>query len=306
MELLLEQLLNAVLLGCVYTLVAVGFSLFFGLVNVVVFCGGDIAAFGAFSVLLFYLVFSVTGFLTSFPAWLFVLIIVICGAALGSLFGKAAYTVSIKPYEKKSELMPLLSTIALGILVRELIGLLYPQGRNPQVFPSLLARGAIIEGSVLTVSNLMIIIITMGILGALFLLINKTKLGWAMQTLSQDKETASMIGINIKRVINFTFVLGGAILGVGGFLIGSYYGIVRFDMGASYGLIGFSAAVVGGLGNIYGAIVGGMLLSFVEVLISGYIPGGTAYARIFSFLIVVIFMIFRPEGILGQKTVEKV
>ncbi|MCK5201172.1 MAG: branched-chain amino acid ABC transporter permease [Spirochaetales bacterium] len=306
MELLLEQLLNAVLLGCVYTLVAVGFSLFFGVVNVVVFCGGDIAAFGAFSVLLFYLVFSVTGFLTSFPAWLFVLIIVICGAALGSLFGKAAYTVSIKPYEKKSELMPLLSTIALGILVRELIGLLYPQGRNPQVFPSLLPSGTIIEGSALTVSNLMIIVITVGILGALFLLINKTKLGWAMQTLSQDKETASMIGINIKRVINFTFVLGGAILGVGGFLIGSYYGIVRFDMGASYGLIGFSAAVVGGLGNIYGAIVGGMLLSFVEVFISGYIPGGTAYARIFSFLIVVIFMIFRPEGILGQKTVEKV
>lgn len=306
MELLLEQLLNAVLLGCVYTLVAVGFSLFFGVVNVVVFCGGDIAAFGAFSVLLFYLVFSITGFLASFPAWLFVLIIVICGAALGSLFGKVAYTVSIKPYEKKSELMPLLSTIALGILVRELIGLLYPQGRNPQVFPSFLPRGAIIEGSALTVSNLMIIIITVGILGALFLLINKTKLGWAMQTLSQDKETASMIGINIKRVINFTFVLGGAILGVGGFLIGSYYSIIRFDMGASYGLIGFSAAVVGGLGNIYGAIVGGMLLSFVEVFISGYIPGGTAYARIFSFLIVVIFMIFRPEGILGQKTVEKV
>jgi len=306
MELLLEQLLNAVLLGCVYTLVAVGFSLFFGVVNVVVFCGGDIAAFGAFSVLLFYLVFSVTGFLAAFPAWLFVLIIVICGAALGSLFGKAAYMVSIKPYEKKSELMPLLSTIALGILVRELIGLLYPQGRNPQVFPSLLPSGVIIEGSALTVSNLMIIIITVGILGALFLLINKTKLGWAMQTLSQDKETASMIGINIKRVINFTFVLGGAILGVGGFLIGSYYSIIRFDMGASYGLIGFSAAVVGGLGNIYGAIVGGMLLSFVEVLISGYIPGGTAYARIFSFLIVVIFMIFRPEGILGQKTVEKV
>jgi branched-chain amino acid transport system permease protein len=306
MELLLQQLLNAILLGCVYTLVAIGFSLFFGVVNVVVFCGGDIATFGAFSMLLFYLVFSVTSFFTAFPAWLLAMIIVICGAALGALFGKAAYTVSIRPYEKKSELMPLLSTIALGILVRELIGLIYPQGRNPQVFPSLLPGGEVLAGSSLTVSNLIIIIITVLILVALFTMINKTKLGWAMQTLSQDKETASMIGINIKRVINFTFLLGGAILGVGGFMIGSYYGIVRFDMGASYGLIGYSAAVVGGLGNIYGAIVGGMLLSFVEVFISGYIPGGTAYARIASFIIVILFMIFKPEGILGRKTVEKV
>jgi len=306
MELLLEQLLNAVLLGCAYTLVAIGFSLFFGVVNVVVFCGGDIATFGAFSMLLFYTLFSASVIFSSLPPWLFVILIVFCGAALASLFGKVAYTVSIKPYDKKSELMPLLSTIALGILLRELIGLIYPQGRNPQVFPSLLPKGVLIQGSSLTVSNLMIIAITVGILIALFILINKTKLGWAMQTLSQDKETASMIGINIKKVINFTFVLGGAVLGVGGFLIGSYYGIVRFDMGASYGLIGYSAAVVGGLGNIYGAIVGGMLLSFVEVFISGYIPGGTAYARIFSFLIVVLFMIFRPEGILGHKTVEKV
>jgi len=306
MELLLEQLLNAVLLGCAYTLVAIGFSLFFGVVNVVVFCGGDIATFGAFSMLIFYTLFSVSGVFSALPAWLFVILIVLCGAALASLFGRIAYMVSIKPYENKPELMPLLGTIALGILLRELIGLVYPQGRNPQVFPSLFPKGVVIAGSSLTISNLMLIVITVAILIALSLLINKTKLGWAMQTLSQDKETASMIGINIKKVINFTFVLGGAVLGIGGFLIGSYYGIVRFDMGANYGIIGFSAAVVGGLGSIYGAIVGGMLLSFVEVFISGYIPGGTMYAKIFSFLIVVLFMIFKPEGILGKKTVEKV
>lgn len=144
------------------------FLVIFGVVNVVVFCGGDIATFGAFSMLLFYMLFSVSGILSSLPVWLFVILIVLCGAALASLFGKVAYTVSIKPYEKRSELMPLLSTIALGILLRELIGLLYPQGRNPQVFPSLLPRGVFIEGSSLTISNLMIISITVVILVALF------------------------------------------------------------------------------------------------------------------------------------------
>jgi branched-chain amino acid transport system permease protein len=127
-----------------------------------------------------------------------------------------------------------------------------------------------------------------------------------MQSLAQNKEVAAMIGVNTPLIISVTFIIGGTILAIGGFLIGSYYNIVRFDMGSMYGLMGYSAAVVGGLGNIYGAIVGGMLLAFAETFMTAYIPGGTAYAKVFSFLIVILFMIFKSEGIIGQKTIEKV
>ncbi|HAJ31869.1 MAG TPA: hypothetical protein DCK79_00600 [Candidatus Atribacteria bacterium] len=306
MGLLSEQIMNALLLGCTYTLVAIGFSLFFGVVDVVVFCGGDIAIFGSFAVLIFYKLFTATGLTTFLPYWLFILLIVICGMILGAIFGKVVHLVSIKPFERASELMPLLSTIAFGIFIRELIGLFYPQGRNPQVFPDMLPKGCIKGNYLLSYKNLFIIGITFIIIAVLFIIVNKTKLGLSMQSLAQNKEVAAMIGVNTPLIISVTFIIGGTILAIGGFLIGSYYNIVRFDMGSMYGLMGYSAAVVGGLGNIYGAIVGGMLLAFAETFMTAYIPGGTAYAKVFSFLIVILFMIFKSEGIIGQKTIEKV
>jgi len=305
MGVLSEQIINALLLGCTYTFVAIGFSLFFGVVNAVVFCQGDIAINGAFAMLAFYTLFTTIGLIASLPYWLFILLIIVFGMIFSALFGEIVYLVSVKPFGS-SETMPLLSTITLGIFIRESIGLFYPQGRNPQVFPDILPKGLIMGNNMLSYKNVFIIAITLIIITFLFLIINKTKLGLSMQTLAQNKEAASMIGINVNLIIRITFMIGGMILGIGGFLIGSYYNIVRFDIGATYGLMGYCSAVVGGLGNIYGSIIGGMLFGFVETLVSAFIPGGTAYARVFSFFVVILFMMFKPEGILGQKTIEKV
>jgi len=301
-----EQLMNAILLGCSYTLVAIGFSLFFGVMDAIVFCSGDIAIFGAFCVLMFYSLAVSLGLFAIFPFWLAVILVIICSAVVSGLLGIITHKISIKPFEGAPILMPLLSTIALGVVIREAIGLFFPQGRNPQVFPNLLVKGSLFNINSLSYRNLIMIAVTIFMLAVLFWFLNRTKTGLSMQSVSQNKEAAQMIGVNIRVIVTMTFVIGGILLSIGGFLIGSYYNIVRFDMGSMYGIKGFSAAVVGGLGNIYGAIVGGMLMAFVEVFVSGYIPGGTAYASIFAFLVVVLFMIFKPEGILGEKTIEKV
>ncbi|MDD2221295.1 MAG: branched-chain amino acid ABC transporter permease [Clostridia bacterium] len=311
---------NAILLGCTYTLVAIGFSLFFGVMNVVVFCCGDIAVFGAFSMMGAYAVVYSAGLFDVLPFTVCVLLLLLIGALFCTALGLCAYQFSIKPFEKASDLMPLLSTIALGTVVKEVLGLFFQpivnaastksatetaitvvSGRNPQAFPTLIAPGGSID-----LRNVIVIVVTVFLLLALYLFLNKTKTGLAMQAVSQNKELAFIVGINVYKITVLTFVVGSIMLAIGGFLIGNYQTIMSFDDGAMYGVKGFAAAVVGGLRNTFGSVIGGMLLAFVEVFVSGYIPGGTAYASICAFIIVVLFIIFKPEGIIGDKSIEKV
>lgn len=321
MELVFDQIVNAILLGCTYTLVAIGFSLFFGVMDVVVFCCGDIAIFGAFSILGSYTILASAGIFDALPFTVVVVLLLLIAAILCACLGLLTYRVSIKPFDKSSALMPLLSTIALGTAIREVLGLVFHRvinpiasavaqvpgeyvvrgGRNPQAMPRLIAP----ESSIDT-RNLIIIVVTLVILLLLFLFLNKTKTGLSMQAISQNKDVSLMIGVNVRRTIMLTFLIGGILLAVAGFLLGSYNTIIRFNDGSMYGTKGFSAAVVGGLKNTYGAVIGGMLLGFVEVFVSGYIPNGTAYASIIAFVVVVLFIVFKPEGIIGEKTIEKV
>ncbi len=301
---IVEQIMNAILLGCTYTLVAIGFSLFFGVLDVVVFCSGDIAIFGAFSIIGSYIL--VAGVDAALPVTVLALLMAAIAAILCAAFGLLTYYVSIKPFEKSSPLMPLLSTIALGMVIREGLGNFFPKGRNPQAFPDLVSSGALGNTMLFSFRNLFIISVTVVILILLFTFLNRTKIGQSMQAIAQNKELAYMTGINIRRTVSVTFILGGVLLSLAGFLIGAYYGVLRFDGGSMYGIKGFSAAVVGGLRSIYGAVVGGMLLGFIEVFVAGYIKGGTAFASAIAFVVVVIFMVLKPEGILGEKTVEKV
>ncbi len=313
-------IVSAILLGCTYTLVAIGYCLFFGVLDVVVFCCGDIAIFGAFSIIGTYTVLYSAGIYQALPMEISLLLILLLSALFCVMLGLIAYRTSIKPFEKSSTLMPLLSTIALGTVIKEVLGLVFRPtvngiskavavekplevvgGRNPQGMPKLIAGSGTIEQR-----NLIIICVTVAMLVALFLFLNKTKIGLSMRAVSQNKELALMTGVNVKRVITTTFMIGGVLLAVGGFMLGSYQTIIRFDGGSMYGSKGFSAAVVGGLKSIWGAVVGGMLLGFVEVFASYYIPSGTQYANIIAFLVVIIFIVFKPEGIIGEKTVEKV
>jgi branched-chain amino acid transport system permease protein len=140
----------------------------------------------------------------------------------------------------------------------------------------------------------------------MFLFISRTKIGSHVVAISQDFEAASMVGINVNRAVSVTFFIGASLAAIAGFMNGIYYTVFRYDMGTIAGIKGFSGAVVGGLGSVFGAVIGGFLMAFVETFAAGYIPGGSAVRDVFSFVVVLIFLIFKPSGIIGDRMMEKV
>ena len=304
---IIQQVINALLMGCTYTLIAIGFNLFFGALNVVHFSHGDVCILGAFVTLILYSLAKFLGLLAIFPKFIYVPLMIIMAMIITGFLGVFFERIVIKPFRYAPLLMVLVATVALGIVVRETVRLSFPHGSNPQIFPRILPQHSFyIGGVLLRLDNLIIFGITLFLIAMIFLFIQRTKMGAAIRAISQDGEAAMMMGINMDRTVAATFLLGSALGAVAGILIGAYNNIIRFDMGLMGGVKGFSAAVVGGLGNVYGAIIGGLILGFVETFAAAFIPGGTPYTDVFAFLVVIFFLIFRPSGILGEKVYEKV
>jgi branched-chain amino acid transport system permease protein len=304
---LIQQIINGLLLGCNYTLIAIGFSLFFGALNVVHFSHGDVCILGSFVVLILYTLGAATGLLSALPAGLSVPLLIVAAAAVTGILGAVFERLVIRPFRHAPLLMVLVATVALGLIIREALRIFYPQGSNPQIFPRFLPQGSFSISRVpLHYDNLIILVSTVGLIFAMFLFIGRTRTGAAIRAISQDIEAAMMMGINVDATVAVTFFLGSGLGAVAGILNGAYISIIRFDMGLMGGIKGFSAAVVGGLGNIYGAIFGGLVLGFVETFASAFIPGGTAYKDVFAFLVVIFFLVFKPSGILGERIYEKV
>jgi branched-chain amino acid transport system permease protein len=304
---IIQQIINGLLLGCNYTLIAMGFSLFFGALNVVHFSHGDVCILGSFLLLFLYKVLISSGLLHFLPGPARILITILSAAVLTGLIGALFEKVVIKPFRHAPLLMVLVATVALGTVIRESLRLFYPQGSNPQIFPGLLPGGGFsVGGLTIRYDNLVIFLSTVALITLVFLFVERTRVGMAIRAISQDIEGAMMMGINLNTTVAVTFILGSALGALAGILNGAYIGIIRFDMGLMGGIKGFSAAVVGGLGNIYGAIFGGLLLGMVETFASAVVPGGTAYKDVFAFLVVIFFLVFKPSGILGEKVYEKV
>jgi branched-chain amino acid transport system permease protein len=304
---IIQQIINGLLLGCNYTLIAIGFSLFFGALNVVHFSHGDVCILGSFILLILYKLFVSFRFLDALPLGVTILLVVLSAAVLTGLIGAVFEKLVIKPFRHSPLLMVLVATVALGTIIRESLRIFYPQGSNPQIFPGLLPDQGFSAGGVsLRYDNLIIFLVTVALITFVFVFVERTRTGMAIRAISQDIEAAMMMGININTTVAVTFLLGSALGAVAGILNGAYIGIIRFDLGLMGGIKGFSAAVVGGLGNIYGAILGGLVLGFVETFASASIPGGTAYKDVFAFLVVIFFLVFKPSGMLGEKVYEKV
>jgi branched-chain amino acid transport system permease protein len=304
---IIQQLINALLLGCTYTLIAIGFSLFFGALNVVHFSHGDVCILGAFVTLILYALGKLFGIFVIIPQFISIPIMIILAMVMTGLLGVFFERVVIKPFRYAPLLMVLVATVALGIVIREAVRLAFPHGSNPQIFPRILPQKSFQwEGVLLRVDSLMIFGITLFLIFMMFLFIKRTKMGAAIRAISQDGEAAMMMGINMDVTVAATFLIGSALGAVAGILIGAYNNIIRFDMGLMGGVKGFSAAVVGGLGNVYGAIIGGLILGFVETFAAAFVPGGTPYTDVFAFLVVIFFLVFRPSGIMGEKVYEKV
>ena len=304
MVLVFNQVITGLMLGIMYALIASGFSILFGVLNVVQFAHADVCFLGAFVSM------AVMTFLSKiefFPAWLVIFLTIIFAVIITGLIGVVIEKICVKPFRKSPGLIILLSTVAVGFIIREGIKIFYPSGASPQLFPLNFPQWAFSMGGVtIRFSNIMIIIIAGIIYFLLSLFINKTKIGLQIRATSQNVEAAQVSGIDLDKIFMITFFLASTIGAVAGILNGMYYNIVKFDMGLMGGIIGFSAAVMGGLGNIYGAIIGGMILGIVESFTMAFVPGGSPYKEIFAFIVVVLFLLFKPSGILGKKVIEKV
>lgn len=303
----MEVLFIALMLSSTYILIAVGFTLFFGAIDIVQFAHGDVAMLGAFIAIIFYSLAEVTGITQSLPIliWGIGIIFATCivTGGLGVLFER----ILVKPLRNSPLLMVLVATVALGIIIRESVRLFYPEGSNPQVFPRFFPQIGIQLGPLyFRAEHIIIFGISLLVIVGLMIFINKTKVGLAIRAISQNIEVASLMGINPDLTIMITFFTGSLLAGIAGILTGTYFSVVRFDIGLMGGIKGFSAAVVGGLGNFNGAILGGLTLGMVETFASAYIPGGTPYKDVFAFIIVIFFLVFKPSGLLGEKIYEKV
>jgi branched-chain amino acid transport system permease protein len=304
-EMIIQQSINGLMLGMMYALVAVGFTLYFGVLDLINFSHGDFFMLGGFMALVMYSLGEVLGLAENAPVLL--LLMVLGSMILTAVIAIVTARLAVKPVMKAPMIISLLVTLGLGIAVREAVRLLYPLGANPQFFPSLLPQGDFTIGNVfIRYENLIIMAIGILTIVAVYLIINRTKMGSAIRAVAQDDEAAKMMGVNFNRTIDLTFLIGAAVAAIAGILFGLYYGRIQFNMGAIMGVIGFSASVIGGLGNIFGAIVGGILFGLMETLAAAALPIGSENKRVFAFFVVILFLIFRPNGILGEKTSERV
>jgi branched-subunit amino acid ABC-type transport system permease component len=304
-DVLVQQVLNWLSLGCIYALLAVGFSLLFGVLNLVHFSHGDVSLVAPFMALAaIQVLLGATA--SGADPWTLAgagLVAIAAVAALGVLLERLV----IRPFIDAPSLMTLVATVALGMVIRELIRHLYPQGSNPHFFPNPLAGAAFTIGAVnVTWFAIVNIVTTALILTLLFLFLHRTPLGLRIRAVSQDREAARLFGIRANRIFQATFALAAATGAVAGLAFAAHSGVTRFDFGVQAGLMGFSAAVIGGLGSMAGAIIGGLLLAGLETFVQAVVPDGTAYRTVFAFSLVIAVLVFRPVGLLGRAVVQKV
>jgi branched-chain amino acid transport system permease protein len=302
--LLAQYVMNGLMLGMMYALVAVGFTLFFGVLDVIKFSHGDVLTVGAFAALATFVGLGSAG-LTSSPLLLLAMLVVaiVAMAALGMLIARYL----VLPLRSAPALNTLLITLMLGTVLREAVRLFYPQGANPKPFPALLPASSVNLGNFnLRLDNAIMLAAGVLVIVGLQLMLNRTKLGLAIRAVAQDEETARTMGINFTAIVLVTFAIGSALAAFAGIMNGLYYNEINFGIGLLLGVIGFAAAIIGGLGSIYGAILGGFLFAALQTIGAVALPFASAYKDVFAFAVIIAIMTVRPTGLIAEKTSERV
>lgn len=299
-----QHALNGLMLGMMYALVAVGFTLFFGVLDVIKFSHGDVLMVGAFAAFAAYLGFNALGM--SNP-WLQVIGLTVIAVAVTAVLGAIIARWLIIPLRSAPALNTLLITLMLGTVLRESVRLFFPEGSNPKPFPRLLPAGGITFGNftIRMDSALLFVAGLLAIVGV-HVLINRTKLGLAIRAVAQDEETARTMGINFTLIVLVTFAVGSGMAAFAGVMNGLYYNEINFSMGLLLGVAGFAAAIVGGLGNLYGAILGGFLFAALQTIGAVAMPFASAYKDVFAFGVVIALMAWKPTGLIAEKSGERV
>lgn len=288
----IQQLMNGIILGSIYALIALGYTMVYGIIMLINFAHGEIYMFGAFAGMILVVFYEVPFFLASFMAM-----------GLASLLGVTVEYLAYRPLRRSPRLAALISAIGASIFLQNLALLI--MGARPYTFPSPLPT-KVYKTSLFTISGLelLILIISFLLMVGLTFFIQKTKIGKAMRATAQDKDTASLMGININRVISMTFAVGSALGAAAGVMVGIYFRTVTPMMGLMPGLKGFVAAVLGGIGSIPGAMLGGLLLGIAEVMAAAYVS--SQYRDAAAFAILILVLLFKPSGLVGSPMQEKV
>ena len=291
----MQHLVNGTSLGSLYALIAIGYTMVYGILRLINFAHGDIFMLGAYITY-----YGIT--YTPIPWWL----VFILSAVITGLFGLALEKLAYKPLRGSPRITILISAIGASFLLQNL-GVLVFGGRSKAFpIPYVLSKSVVVGGVSVAIVSIVIPIITIILLIGLTFIIQKTKTGMAMRALSKDYEAASLMGIDINRIISFTFFIGSFLAAVGGILWGTKYPQLMPLMGVMPGLKCFIAAVIGGIGNVTGAVVGGFILGLGEIMLIAFLPTLTGYRDAFSFVLLIVILLIKPTGLMGEKMTEKV
>jgi branched-chain amino acid transport system permease protein len=304
MENFLQQLINALTLGSIYGLIAIGYTMVFGIIGMVNFAHGDVFMLAAFIALLVYLALTQLLGLASLPAAF--IVVLLLAMVFTALWNWAIERVAYRPLRGSFRLAPLISAIGMSIFLSNFVQVV--QGpRNKPVPPMFTDIIRLTDGPLsvtLSYKQLLIMGVTITLLAGLWFLVQKTALGRAQRACEQDRRMAALLGIDVDRTISLTFVIGAALAAVAGTLYMMYYGVVNFADGFVPGVKAFTAAVLGGIGSIPGAVIGGLLIGLIETFWAAYFSSD--YKDVAAFSILAIVLIFMPSGLLGRPDVEKV
>jgi branched-chain amino acid transport system permease protein len=305
-DIFLQQIVNGLVLGSIYALVALGYTMVYGILGLINFAHGDICMIGALTAL------TVAGALAAMglPPPLVLALSAAAAVAVCCALGVSIERVAYRPLRRAPRLAPLITAIGVSILLQYSAALVW--GKQYLSMPELVRPTEIAVGGVhLTDLQAFIFLLACAIMAGLLWFIRSTRAGRAMRATEQNRDVAGLMGVNVNHVIAITFLLGSAVGAVAGMMVVLYYGIGHYFMGFMLGLKAFTAAVLGGIGNVAGAMLGGLLLGVVESLATGYIGDltggvlGSNYRDVFAFLVLVLVLVFRPSGLLGERVADR-
>ncbi len=300
MEYFVQQVVNGLTLGSIYGLIAIGYTMVYGIIGMINFAHGDIFMLGGFVALIVFLV--LTSVFATVPVVLALLIMMIVGMLVCGLWNWTIEKIAYRPLRGSFRLAPLITAIGISIALSNFVQV--TQGPRNKPIPPMVAQNYEVLGINISLKQVVIVVITTILLAVFWYIVNKTPLGRAQRACEQDRKMAALLGVDVDRTISITFVMGAALAAVAGTMYLMYYGVVVFTDGFVPGVKAFTAAVLGGIGSLPGAVVGGLLIGLIESLWSAYFS--IDYKDVATFSILAIVLIFKPTGILGRPEVEKV
>ena len=308
MDTLIQQIINGLVLGSMYALVALGYTMVYGIINLINFAHGEVLMVGALTS------WTIIGLMRESmpgtPGWLILLIAMLIACVVAAVLNFVIEKVAYRPLRNSPKLAPLITAIGMSILLQTLAMIIWKPNYKP--YPNLLPAAPFhIGGAVITTTQILILAMTAVSLGVLMWIVNGTKLGRAMRATAENPRVASLMGVKPDVVISATFLIGAVLAAIAGVMWAANYGTVQHTMGFLPGLKAFTAAVFGGIGNLGGAVLGGVLLGLIESIGAGYIGAltggvlGSHYSDIFAFIVLIFVLTLRPSGLLGERVADR-